>query len=343
MSNQLLISKPLISYFIFLVFKKTLLVTLALVLVAVSADVSHLAGRYLPPNFQMQNNHQGMMMMQHHKQQPSNERVETTIEQHEVIELPTQVEIVKSGQPIYGVQQQQPIEMLRMAQNHEERMAEINTRYLPPTQEIENLQPPQVPYEMPMKEFLPPVEDTTTTDMPSTTTMMPPTTTYNSQMEGETTTEQQFTQEQINNYAMTTTQEPAYETTTATPAMPENQYLPPMAMPQNHYLPPMSMNVMLPPPEPMPQPTYQQYQEQMMREEQMQRMYRDQEMQEMMNAIAEMEQQQMFALEPNMQQQQPQPQQMQPVAPVEPGHILREDGYHYKTAADDARRLRYRN
>lgn len=317
-------------------------------LAVATADVSHLAGHYLPPNYHIQNQQQHhhhhhpsgiqqMTLPQNHR--PSNERVETTIEKHELIELPTQIEIIKEGQPIYGVLPENE-EMLKSQQQ----LPEIRSQYLPPSPEIENLQPPQVPFEMPMRTYLPPVEtEPTTTDMPpTTTTLAPPTTTFNPTME-ESTTEQESTTEE--NQMTTTTEMPetSYDTTTTTSSaetmttMPENRYLPPLtpAMPQNHYLPPSGM--MLPPLESMPQLTYQQYQEQLMHEQHMQQMYREQEMQEMLQAIAEMEKQQMIALEPQEQHQQ------QPVAPVEPAHVLREDGYHYKTAENDLRRYRYRH
>ncbi|XP_037818941.1 cell wall transcription factor ACE2 isoform X1 [Lucilia sericata] len=323
---------------------KSSLVTLAILMAVASADVSHLSSHYLPPNYQQYHQHhhhpEGLQMSIHHNSRPSNERVETTIEKHEVIELPTQIEIIKEGQPIYGVQSQS-VDVKMLSKNNEH-VPEIRTRYLPPTQEIENLQPPQVPYEMPMRTYFPPVmKEITTTDVTPTTTTLPPTTTNSPSLEEETTTEQQYTTEQnINNYSMTTTEMPAqeqesFETTTSPPeseTVPENRYLPPMQMmPQNQYLPPLGM--MLPPPEPMPQLTYQEYQEQLMQEQHKQQMYREQEMQEMMDAISEMEQQQMIALDP----------QQQPIAPVEPAHVLREDGYHYKTSDDDLRRYRYRH
>ncbi|KAM7358204.1 uncharacterized protein ACRADG_003262 [Cochliomyia hominivorax] len=337
---------------------KSSLAILVILLAFVAADVSHLSGHYLPPSYHKENHPQQQHF--HHpdgiqmKQPPlpmtsSNGRVETTIEKHELVELPTQIEIVKEGQPIYGVRQQS-VEMLKS----NEQLAEIKSQFLPPTPEIENLQPPAIPYEMPMRTYLPPlVPDTpTTTDMPpTTTTNLPPTTTYNPATE-ETTTEQQMTtEENTNSLPTTTTEIPAseqqsYDTTTLSPetiTMPENHYLPsntPYSMPQNHYLSPLDM--MLPPPEPTPHLTYQQYQEQLMHEQHMQQMYREQEMEEMLHAIAEMEQQNMITLEPQQQQQQQQ-QHQQPVAPVEPAHILRDDGYHYKTANDNLRRYRYRH
>ncbi|XP_013111370.2 uncharacterized protein LOC106089923 [Stomoxys calcitrans] len=368
---------------------KILLVSLAII-AAACADVSHLGNRYLPPNHQHQLHHHSHGQESHNhqhqheqprNQRPTNERVETTIEKHEVIELPTQIEIVKDGQPIYGVQSMS---------THIEPMPELRTRYLPPSHEIENLQPPttqqprsqQVPYEMPMRNYLPPVhpEMTTTTDVPSTTTevlrtttdlVAPDTTTYTA-MKEETT--EPMTTTMPMSTTTTTTEQDAYESTTLSApeptTMPRNRYLPPTSVPAGRYLPPPvsmpeqeylsppqsqylapnmpekqylpPMDVMLPPPSPMPQPTYQQYQEQLVREQQMHQMYREEQMNDMMNAISQMEQQNMITLEPTNADNSAHSQ-MQPVAPAEPAHVLRSDGYHYKTANDDLRRFRYRH
>lgn len=187
-----------------------------------TADVSHLTERILPPRRMM----------------PSNERVETTIEKHEVIELPTQIEIIKDGQPIYGVL---PAENTVAFARTTPRVP-IPSQYMQPSQEIENLQPPQsdaVPFEMPMRTYLPPVvPETTTTELPITTTDIPTTTT---DLITSTTpmVEEEVTTEQPSTLTMTTTevytQEPLVETTTL--PTPRNQYLPPI-LPTNHYLPP---------------------------------------------------------------------------------------------------------
>ncbi|KAH8415536.1 hypothetical protein KR222_002638, partial [Zaprionus bogoriensis] len=244
------------------------------------ADVSHLPpNSYLPP--------------------PKPEQVEhMTIEQHELRELPEQVDYMHENEQ--GAMELAPSSQLTPpAMPEAEQM--LSSRYLPPAQpEAE-----QLPV-MPATRYLPPAaqqpampEAEQLPQMPATRYLPPAQPTQRAEPEAEPMAQPEMMPEQpepIMEYM-----QPIEE------QQPQEQPLP-QAAPAMRYLPPAPQNEQ-------PQYTYQQYQEQLQQQQQ--------------------EQQMPYILDVQ-----------QPIAPsdvdgqtyeAEPAHELREDGYHYRQAAEEQR------
>ncbi|ALC44208.1 CG12971 [Drosophila busckii] len=248
-----------------------------------AADVSHLSSSsYLPP--------------------ARPEQVESmTIEQHELRELPEQVEYMRPSE--LGAMEQQPSSQLTppVMSEASQMLAQrylppamtqaLPNRYLPPTQTPPMMEAPMM---MPAARYLPPAQPAMP-EMPATRYLPPP---------AETTPELMMQPEMP---------EPEHAMDMMPTMMPEMQ---PQAAPANRYLPPAQQ------PE-QPQFNYQQYQEQLQQEQQQQQQQQQQEQQ--MPYILDVQQ----PLAPTDMEM--------PAFEPQPAHELRNDGYHYKEAPEELR------